>query len=202
MAITSIKTGSSFTNLQKYDSFLAGNTAFSPSSYESISTVTVGSGGSSSIDFTSIPSTYTHLQIRCIMKMSSTIQDVGNLYIQLNGDTAANYSAHRVYGNGTSVSAQGLENMSQFYWSQSMPSAYSGYASMFGAAVIDILDYANTNKYKTGRALIGQDTNSSSDSQIKLASANWRSTSAVTSIKIFTSPDFAQYSQFALYGIK
>ena len=170
--------------------------------YESIATVTVGAGGASSVDFTSIPSTYTHLQIRGIMKMSSTIQDVGNFYIQLNGDTAANYSAHRLYGNGSSAAAQGLANMNQFYWSQSMPSDYSGYANMFGAAVIDILDYANTNKYKTGRALIGQDTNSSSDSQIKLASASWRSTSAVTSIKLFTSPNFTQYSQFALYGIK
>ena len=37
-------------------------------SYESIQTVTVGLGGAANVEFTSIPATYTHLQIRGISK--------------------------------------------------------------------------------------------------------------------------------------
>jgi hypothetical protein len=65
--------------------------------YESIATVTVGSGGSSSISFTSIPSTYQHLQVRAIQRCSS---GVNNLQMQLNSDTGNNYSTHRLGGTG------------------------------------------------------------------------------------------------------
>jgi hypothetical protein len=76
----------------------------------------------------------------------------------------------------------------------------------YSASIIDILDYANTNKYKTYRALTGIDKNGSGS--IQLTSGVWRNTTAITSITITpqsnTSPtnQFQQYSQFALYGIK
>jgi hypothetical protein len=34
--------------------------------YESIATVSVGGGGAADVEFTSIPGTYTHLQIRAL----------------------------------------------------------------------------------------------------------------------------------------
>jgi hypothetical protein len=66
--------------------------------------------------------------------------------------------------------------------------------------ICDVLDYANTNKFKTLRSLTGNDRNGSGS--IWLDSGLWRSTSAITSIKFTTGTAFAQYSQFALYGIK
>jgi len=63
MAITSIKTGSSFTNLVKYNDFLGPNSAYIPTSYESIASAT-GTGSSNTITLSSIPSTYKHLQLR------------------------------------------------------------------------------------------------------------------------------------------
>jgi hypothetical protein len=79
-----------------------------------------------------------------------------------------------------------------------------GPASDFAVAVIDILDYANTNKYKTYRVLSGVDTNGTSPvGYVDFESALWLSTSAVNSITItLPSGNYAQYSQFALYGIK
>jgi hypothetical protein len=72
----------------------------------------------------------------------------------------------------------------------------------FGANIIDILDYANTNKYKTTRTLSGGDNNGSGF--VQFMSGNWRNTNAVTSIDIFQvdGDTIAEYSQFALYGIK
>jgi hypothetical protein len=81
-----------------------------------------------------------------------------------------------------------------------MPAATAG-ASMFSGEVIDILDYANTNKYKTTRLINGRDQNGSGF--IWFNSGLWQNTNAITSLT-FTAQNgnYAQYSSFALYGIK
>ena len=195
MAITSIKTGSSFTNLVKYDNFLGPNSAYIPSSYESISTVTVGSGGSASVSFTSIPATYTHLQIRGIAR-NATQNDL--FFIQINSDTGSNYSYHRLTGNATAASASGSATQTGLYQFGRSPSA----TNVFGPAIYDFLDYANTSKYKTVRGLQGYEDNSGGS--VNLVSGLWQSTSAITSISITMNSSllFSQYTQFALYGIK
>ena len=160
-------------------------------SYESIATVSVGSGGAANVEFTSIPATFTHLQIRAIAKASGTNF---NPKMQFNNDTATNYSWHYIYGDGSTVAAGAGATQAFIY-----NSIISTNASMYNGFVIDILDYANTNKYKTTRELSGQDRNGSGE--IALWSGNWRSTSAITSIK-FSNGTFDQYSHFALYGIR
>ena len=167
-------------------------------SYESIATVTVGSGGSSTIDFTSIPSTYTHLQLRGIARSTGSTSDIDG-YMRFNSDTGANYSWHFVYGDGASVGTS--NGTSDDHISVIRTTGASSGASRFGVGVIDILDYANTNKYKTTRSLTGQDQNGSG--LVLLDSGNWRNTNAITSIRLYyPSGNFAEYSQFALYGIK
>jgi len=174
-------------------------TPVSTNSYESIQTVTVGSGGASSIDFTSIPSTFKHLQIRLIARShrSSTL-DAMNL--RFNSDSGSNYAHHAVYGDGSSTAAEGVASTTgaKFY----RASAANSTSGIFGVTVIDILDYADTNKFKTMRYLGGVDQNGSGE--VFLGSGLWRSTSATTSLSItaFVGTGFLQHSQFALYGIK
>ena len=171
-------------------------------SYESIATVTLSSGASS-IDFTSIPNTYKHLQIRGIARNNSTsANDLEGLLIQYNADTGSNYSWHALRGDGATASAAAASAQSYIY-SGYHPSNGST-SNTFAAFVIDILDYSDTNKYKTQRVLGSVETNNSNNSQVTLFSGNWRSTSAINSIKIYStsSRNFLQYSQFALYGIK
>jgi hypothetical protein len=163
--------------------------------------VQVGSAGASTISFTSIPSTYKHLQIRVMARgTSGSVTD--NWYLQLNSDTAANYSQHFVYGNGSTTGASGSANLSSV--NMGLLPSNGNLANAFGLSIVDILDYASTTKYKTMRALSGYDNNGS-DGYSFLYSSNWRSTSAISSIQITPvsgSGSFAQYSQFALYGIK
>jgi len=159
--------------------------------YDSIATVSVGSGGSSSIDFTSIPSTYTHLQIRAIYRTSGA---GFNPFYRFNSDTNTNYSRHLMYADGSAVYSEGFANSSAI-----VGTVVTSASSTFNATVVDILDYKDTNKYKTLRLLDGFDANGSG--YISLGSGNWRSTSAITSITI-SNGTFAQYSHFALYGIK
>jgi len=170
--------------------------------YESIATVSVGAGGVGTVEFTGIPGTFKHLQIRTLARntANSSGGSEENLRIRLNGDTASNYSTHWLVGDGsTLISGSELTtSMSQSYGIIPMSNAA---ASIFGVAVIDILDYQNTNKFKTLRALCGADKNGSGYSNF--ASSNWRNTNAITSILLFPEAgNFAQYSHFALYGIK
>ena len=160
--------------------------------YESIATVTVGGGGSSTVTFSSIPSTYTHLQIRAISKGAGSTT---NATYQFNGDTAANYSWHLLYGQGSSALAAAGASATFIYLG-----TQSATANTFSTQIIDVLDYANTNKYKTTRNLVGYENNSAGE--IGLFSGSWRNTAAVTSITFTLSTTFQQYTQFALYGIK
>lgn len=166
-------------------------------SYESIQTVTVGFGGQATVTFSSIPNTYKHLQIRCIAKMTSGGGPFANR-ITFNSDTGTNYSDHNLNGSGASVSAGGAASTTYI---RNWDFTGSGATNIFGTGVIDVLDYADTNKNKTVRCLSGYDANGSGS--IFLSSGLWRSTSAISSMT-FTpeSGSYAQYSQFALYGIK
>ncbi len=173
----------------------ASNSVTPYDGYESISTVIVGSGGSSTVSFTSIPGTYTHLQLRAIAR-SGTTGESG--MITFNSDTGANYSRHYLIGTGTATASgagTSANNIDILYINSS-----SSTANVFATNVLDILDYANTNKYKTVKLLAGADQNGSG--AIGLYSGSWRSTSAITSITITPSSSIAQYSTFELFGIR
>lgn len=170
-------------------------------SYESIATVSVGSGGQSSIVFSSIPSTYKHLQIRGIMR--STSASTGGSWCKLtcNSTTSSTgYARHVLYGTGSSAAAEGRDSSSGtgFY---SFYSAHTGDNGSFAGIVVDILDYASTSKYKTIRALDGFDSNGGGI--IMLNSELFLDTAAISSITI-EQPSYTigQYSTLALYGIK
>jgi hypothetical protein len=187
-----------------YASQISGH-LFAPSgAYDSIATSTVGAGGSSTISFTSIPSTYTHLQIRMIAR-TNRASTVDAMNLRFNGvSTGSAYAWHDIIGAGTGgggdpfAEALASQNEIKFY----RATAASAASSIFGTVVVDILDYANTNKNKTVRYLGGQDQNGSGE--IIFGSGLWNNTSAVNQIDItsFTGNSFVQYSQFALFGIK
>ena len=174
---------------------LLGDGGGAANSYESIATVTVGAGGSSSISFTSIPSTYKHLQIRWLSGDNRSGANDSPIYIQFNSDTSNNYADHQLGGDGSSAYS---------YASTSQPKTwlYGGGATAFGAGITDILDYTSTNKAKTIRFLGGNDANGAG--QIRLVSGLWFATPAAISTITLTpfTANFRQYSSFALYGVK
>jgi hypothetical protein len=199
MAITSIKTGSSFTNLQKYNDFLGPNAAYIPSSFESIATINVGTAVSS-ITFSSIPSTYTSLQIRFMASAAYGSYNNTTIRCELNGDTtSSNYYFHALYGEGSSAIAQAtqLQKITQGLDSPTTTSIY-------GVGIIDLHNYAITTQNKTLRAFAGFDTNGEvSANRVYLSSMLWMNTSAINSIKLIGQDgNWTVGSTFALYGIK
>lgn len=115
------------------------------SSFESIATATA-SGSSATLTFTSIPGTYKSLQIRGIANDAFR----SNLRLNFNSDTATNYAYHLLYGNG--AAAQATSAISATYIDY-MGKAEST-ASIYGASIIDIVDYASTTKNKTVKTFL------------------------------------------------
>jgi hypothetical protein len=162
--------------------------------YESIATVTA-SGSTGVVTFSSIPSTYQHLQVRFIGRSASDTE----VKITCNSDTGANYARHLVYGDGSTTGAGA--NASQSNMRIAYTTNATNPANVYAANVIDILDYANTNKYKTFRSMTGVDVNGAGG-YIQLSSGLWQSTTAINSLTFTLTDNYTSLSNFALYGIK
>jgi hypothetical protein len=181
--------------------FLLGPVAPATAAYESIATAN-GTGASGTITFSSIPATYSHLQLRWIARGSAGAGGwATGAAIRFNGDsTSTNYYNHYLEGNGSTASA-GAQN-SNNNWLKTT-SGGSG-ANIYAVGVMDILDYASTNKNKVMRHLNGGDLNGSGS--MFLISGGWSNTAAINSISIVSDATFGgnwtTATQFALYGIK
>lgn len=171
-------------------------------SFESIATVTVAAEGSSAISFSSIPSTYKHLQLRGILR-GSRVSTNDILGIQFNGDsTMANYVSQRFIADGTSsAGSYQASNTYSSSWASDFP-ASSAAANIFNGIVIDILDYATASKNRVSRSFGGYDFNGSGN--MYYGASLWLSTSTITSITLLPifGAGFSQYSRIALYGVK
>jgi hypothetical protein len=175
--------------------------------FYSLATATVDSGGASSITFGAggtIPQTYTHLQVRGIARSDYAANSTGPMIPYLNNDTnSANYYSHRLLGENSSVYAQS-DNATggMLMLAGQMPLANIA-SNIFGAVVLDIEDYANTNKFKTLRGLGGVDTNGGGSTDISLGSGLYQSYNAINQITLYLNAgNFVQYSQLSLYGVK
>lgn len=165
--------------------------------FDSIATSTV-SGTSSFIEFSSIPATYQHLQIRGIAR-DNKVANTNSLMIRLNSDTGSNYSYHAVYGSGTGANVVAQSSVAQGYLGEEFSN--NVIANTFGVFIVDILDYADTNKYTTIRCISGTDRNDTG-TNVGIYSTNWRNTNAVSTIRLYPSSDsFVTNTTFALYGI-
>jgi len=175
--------------------------AFVSTSYQSIATSIVGSGGASYVEFTSIPSTFQHLQIRATGKAINSTAFAKDILLQFNSDNSNNYSRHQITGGRGGTAAGNGANINHIPVGTFNDNAFS--SSFFSSFICDIIDYTNTNKYKTVRSITGYDVNNSTYGDTKLFSGAWRNTNQITSIKLFIDDrNIDQSSHFALYGIK
>ena len=164
--------------------------------YDSIASLTVDASADLTVTFSSIPATYKHLQIRAV---ATSATDSYPVLMRFNSDSGSNYSYHYLGGQGSVISSGAGTSTTSILTAGNYARALN--ASNPWAFIIDILDYADTNKYKTARVLHGADYNGSGE--VNLTSGNWRDMTAVSTITMsMASSGFTQYSSFALYGIK
>ena len=156
-------------------------------------------GNTAEINFSSIPATFTHLQVRVFGRGTTSFSDGLTLYTRLNNDSGSNYADHQVFGNGTAAFSSGGATKTQMDASQVFADS-SATANIYGVTIVDILDYANTNKNTTIRTLGGWDGNSTKG-RATLASGLWMNTAAVNAIKLLIDGNFVAGTRADLYGI-
>jgi len=176
----------------------AGAGGGASSDFELISTSVLGSAASS-VTFSSVPQTYKHLQIRFVTRGDS----FGNsrAYMTLNSDTSS-FTYHRLQGTpsgGVTSSAWTSGTFPGAWVSDVNGNDVAGWAG----AIVDLLDYTSTSKYKTLKTYNGMMSNTSSSAMVQLGSSLWLSTSSVSTIGLVSSANlFDAGSRFSLYGIK
>jgi len=187
-------------------SAISGNLWAPGKDFDSIATTTL-STTASSITFSSIPATYKHLQIRLFAQTNRATYCRDSVNMRFNSDSGSNYADHSLYGDGANAGA-GANTTQTLISAGTIGTSAVLSSLMFGVRVIDVLDYANTSKYKTVRSIGGLDMNGTGTGGVgglvDLNSGLWQSSTAVTSITFTPAvgTTFNQYTSAALYGVK
>jgi hypothetical protein len=200
-------TRSSLVNNRWYENMLVGNAAYSPPAYELLETIIVPPSTSASITFSNLAnySDYKHLQVRWVAKSVRGGQNSDDFLWQANGDTTqANYRAHVIWGNGSTVQTgdAGAAGIYFGYISGSMPAG--NYSVQFQAGITDILEPFNTTKSTTVITTRGSHAtwfDGAGDSGI--SSGVYLPTNSLTSFTMKPRlAGMAGGSRFSLYGIR
>lgn len=164
-----------------------------------IATVEVGAGGASSMDFSSIPSTYTDLVLKVSSRDTNATGNNGFVTVQFNGSTSG-YSNRwiRGAGSGTPISSMGLTTGIDGGIGQAMDSA-GNTASTFANVEFYIPNYAGSTNKSVSNDSVSEENGTTA--YMGLNAGLWSNTAAITSISIKPTTLFAQYSTATLYGI-
>lgn len=158
-----------------------------------IASATVGSGGASSIDFSSIPSTYTNLCVKFSVRNSAGAT-WGTL--TLNG-SSSNWSLKNLYGDGSSTGSQS-QTVNTF---TVMQTNTGDTANTFTNSEFYIPNYAGSN-YKSISYEQTRENNATA-AYIYMHALLWSNTAAVNQLTLNAATNnFAEYSTATLYGIK
>lgn len=162
-----------------------------PATYEPIATTTLSSAASN-ITFSSIGSGFTDL----VLILNGTVATADGLALQVNNNTATNYSNTFLAGNGSATSGGRTTTQTYIY----LDNLGSLSATIPGFYRINFFSYSGSTN-KTILSETASDKNGSGT--VERVVGLWRSTSAITSIKIFSQNGYNLNSgtTATLYGI-
>ena len=167
---------------------------------EIIETVTL-TGDQASVTFSGIPATFEHLQVRCATRAAGASAGMA-FYIELNGSAGTAYSTHEIAGGTTTVYGLRLTGQAKI-WVFNGTHGTTVDANELAPLIMDVMDYANTNKNTTVQLLHGSATTLAGNQRVTFGSGLWDDTAAIPSIKFTpSSGDLVTGSTFTLYGWK
>jgi len=164
--------------------------------YEAIATVTVGSGGAASIDFTSIPATFTDLLVKLSARSNgSGGYDFQNMFVKINGATT-NGSTRWLRGNGSSASS--ASDTPIYTTALNYPLSTS---NTFNNMELYFPNYLSSNNKSISIDAVAE--NNATAAEAVLQAGLWSNTNAITEIGFYPNiGSFVQHSTATLYGIK
>jgi hypothetical protein len=166
-----------------------------PTTFTKIASVSVGSGGAATIDFTSIPSTYTDL---CVLISARDTAANGTIYLTFNGN-GSSYSMRRLNGQGTVASSDAPAFSSGIYFSMT---GTNETANTFGNASVYVPNYAgSTNKSLLVDSVPENNGSTLNNELMSLVAGLWSNSAAINRVTLAANTVFAQYSTATLYGV-
>lgn len=166
--------------------------------YFLIASSTVGAGGAASIDFTSIPSTYTDLVVKFSAR-TNTSPAYNSSFVTFN-NSATGYSYLGTWGNSTGIASNASSGAQiEYVWTNGSTST----GSTFSNCEMYIPNYAGSTNKSISFDLAQENNASTTNSAlVSMQAGLWSNTAAITSIKIAANAaSFVQYSTAYLYGI-
>jgi hypothetical protein len=163
--------------------------------YTLIQTATVGSGGTSAIDFSSIPSTYTDLKLVFSIRTSRSGSAADAVALKIN-NVVTNQTSRNLYGDGSSaLSVSGTEI-------QAILNGNSGTTNAFGSGEFYLPNYAGST-YKSVSVESVQENNFSG-ARTDMVAGLWSQTTAINQLSLYSvnSATILEFSLASLYGIK
>jgi len=167
-------------------------------SMDLIQTVTVGSGGAASIEFTSIPQDGTDLVVLVSLRTNKASGNPDAIAMRFNGDTAGNYTTRWLEGTG-SAAQSGNTTTGRIYGEHlGQHAAYT--SNTFGNASFYVANY--TSSSSKSLSIDGVTENNATGSYQVLAAAVWNNSNAITSLAITgDGNDLLQHSTASLYKV-
>lgn len=166
-----------------------------------IASSTVGSGGAASIDFTSIPSTYTDLVIKLSIRSTNAAGNWDPCKMKINGATT-NFGGRLLYGTGSAAASEtegGTDPNVYGYTSNA-----NNTANTFGNLEVYIPNYTSTTAAKSiSTDAVGENNATAALASISAQLWNPGTSVAITSLSFYPyGGSYAQYSTAYLYGVK
>jgi hypothetical protein len=164
-----------------------------PNTFELIASYTA-TGSVSTIDFTSIPSTYTDLCLKLSARSTSGGSEA--VIIEFNGSTTG-FTGLRLGGEvGSGVVTDTLTNI------RAAIDTAANTASTFANGEFYIPNYAGSTNKSVSLDMVLE--NNATASVLSLVAGLWSNTAAISSIKLSLNSggSFVQYSTAYLYGVK
>jgi hypothetical protein len=166
--------------------------------FTKIASVSVGVLGAATIDFTSIPSTYTDLVLKTSCRDIS-IQSENWIYATFNGDSGSNYTDLILRGNGSNAASGKVTGTTSAFLGQTQGTATT--ANTFTNSEAYIPNYAGSAQKSMSVDTVEE--NNGTANYMALNAVLWTGTAAITSITLTSASgsNFAQYSTATLYGV-
>ena len=166
--------------------------------YQLIETISVGSGGAASIEFTGIDQTGQDLQILVSARMTGN-DYAATLRLQINSDTSTAYTYKYLTGYNGAVQTQSGTSSAELRVQTQFPGALST-ANTFGSASIYFANYTSSTAKSVSVDTVSE--NNATQAAPGIMAGLWNNTSAITGIKVFAdSGVFAEFSTASLYKI-
>jgi hypothetical protein len=169
-------------------------------SFESIASF--NGTGQSTITFSSIPTTFQHLQVRMITRVDSS--STTDILMRFNGNSSSVYNEGHLRGQSSSGTPAAYNVADSTYFTALQSTGTGSTANLFGVAIIDIFNYNRNNAHKAIRSVYGNCHPTTSNGQVRFHGGLFASQTPITSI-VFTDSNAGNFltgSKISLYGIK